>query len=342
MAGKTGPIGLKTIEYLNKYPGASELAIARKIVDDLPHLFKNIEAARNSIRWHNKKVKKRGKLAKSPVVPRTGTYTRENPFGLPSSHALIRTPFHLPKVNNNILILSDLHFPYQDNKAITRAIKYGIEHKINTIFINGDLLDCFQLSRFEKDYENRPSTKDEIDLAKDFLTLLREIFPKAQIYYHMGNHDVRYERFMTTHSIMMKDLFGDSDTSLESRLNLINLRIHLIGDKQITHCGTSGLSIHHGHYIFRQAQSPVSPAKTISDKMGLSMVCGHTHKISEFTKIDGYGKIHTCWSSGSLCELLPDYSPMANNYTHGFAHAIIHKDDSFTVRNYRLNNGKIL
>lgn len=341
MAGKIGRVGELTLEYLLRYPKASEAAVARKLVEDYPEHFSSVQLARNAIGWHKgRRVSKGYRSKRNLDLPKI--FTRENPYGIPASHALKRMPYILPKVNNNILIISDLHFPYHDPKSIHRAIKYGLDNKVNTIFINGDLLDCFQLSKFEKDYENRPSSKEEIELAKEFLTNLRKFFPKAQIYYHLGNHDIRYERFMNTHSIMMKDLFGDDEITLESRLGLIKLRIHLIGDKQITHCGTSGLSIHHGHYIFRGAQSPVSPAKTIFDKMGMSMICGHTHKISEFTKIDGKGAIHTCWSSGSLCELLPDYSPMANNYAHGFAHAIIHKDDTFTLRNYRMSNGKIL
>lgn len=340
---KVGQVGLKAIEYLKKYPKASILSLATKLHQDHPALFRNIQAGRNAIGWHLNLYKTRDrKYSPSVTIKHTTPFSKQNPYGLPPSYALPRVPFILPKINNNILVLSDLHFPYQDNGSITRAIRYGLEHKVNTIFINGDLLDCFQLSKFEKNPDNRPTTKEEIELAKDFLTKLRKLFPTAQIYYHLGNHDVRYERFMTSHSIMLKDLFGDDETSLESRLNLINLRIHMIGDKQITYCGTSGLLFHHGHYIFRGVQSPVSPAKTIYDKMGLSMICGHTHKISEFTKIDGYGNIHTCWSTGSLAELLPDYAPMANNYAHGFAHAIIHLDNTFTVRNYRLSNGKIL
>ena len=343
MAGKKSLSGITAVTYINKYPGASDNAIAKKLHKDYPELYRNLEAARTVVRYHLKRPGAPGyKKCRTEAVPRTRIFTREDPFGIPPSHAKKREPNYLPVVNNNILILSDLHIPYHDDTAIKRAIRYGLDQNVNTIFINGDLLDCFQLSRFEKDYKNRPSTKIELELAKHFLTSLRGYFPEAQIYYHLGNHDIRYEKFMHTHNIMMSDLFGDDEVTLETRLGLIDLNIHLIGDKQITHCGTSGLSLHHGHYIFRGATSPVSPAKTILDKMGMSMICGHTHKISEFTKIDGRGQIHTAWSTGSLCELSPDYSPMASNYTHGFSHAIIHRDNTFTVRNYRMNDGKIL
>lgn len=342
MAGKLSLAGIKALDMLNKYPTASENSIAKKLHKDHPLQFPTVQAARNVIRWHSG-VQRDGRGYKKKIpIERKSTATRENPFGFPQSHALKREPFILPTANNNILIISDLHIPYHDTKSLNCAVNYGLKNNVNTIFINGDLLDCYQLSRFEKDPDKR-STYHELEDGREFLARLRKLFPKAQIYYHLGNHDIRYERFMNYQRIMMKDLFGDDETSLETRLDLIKQRIHLIGDKQITQCGPDGnLMIHHGHYIFRSAASPVSPAKTVYDKMGISMICGHTHKISEFTRIDGKGRISTCWSSGSLCELLPDYSPMANNYAHGFAHAVIHKDGTFTLRNFRLSNGKIL
>lgn len=340
MAGNVSPVGIKTLEYLKKYPSASENAIAKQLHQDHPLLFPNVQAGRNAVRWHTGQTRNGdGRKAQNPILRNT-QFSRENPFGIPESHAIKRIPFYLPKVNNNILLISDLHIPYHDYKALNCALKYGLKEKVNTIFINGDLLDCHQLSRFEKDPSKR-STYNEVEAAKEFLTNLRKSFPKAQIYYHLGNHDIRYERFMNMHSIMMKDMFGDDEVTLESRLNLIKLRIHLIGDRQISYAGPH-LAIHHGHYIFKSQTSPVSPAKTIHDKMGMSMICGHTHKISEFTKTDAKGSISTCWSTGSLAELLPDYSPMANNYAHGFSHIIVHKDDTFTVRNFRVSEGKIL
>ena len=340
--GEVSIAGEKARELITKSKGVSQMAMARKLLNDNPLLIKDVEHARALIRWHVGRMKSNGRLNPDPV-PFTSHFTRENPYGLPPSHEELRAPFILPKVNNNILVLSDLHIPYHSIDALNVAIKYGLENKVNTIFINGDLLDCHQLSKYEKDPKKR-STVQELTAGKEFLQTLRKLFPKAQMYYHLGNHDIRYERFLNIHKLMFQDLFGDSGMmDLETRLELIKTKVTLIGDKQITHCGITGkLALHHGHYLFRGATSPVSPAKTILDKMSMSMICGHTHKISEYTKTDGRGDILTAWSSGSLAELLPDYAPMANNYAHGFAHARIKDSGDFVVRNFRIKNGKIL
>lgn len=327
------------LEYLRRFPKSSKLSIARMLYKDHPLLFTSVDNARTVVRKHtNSQGKSSRSCNQSERIIHQSGHTRENPYGLPASYEEIRLPYILPRVNNNILIISDLHIPYHNIAAINCAIKYGLEQKVNTIFINGDLLDFYAFSRFEKDPRKR-SAKDEIEAGKEFLAKLRKLFPHAGIYYHLGNHCIRYQKWLMAHP----EIFDDPYFELETRLELIKQKIHLIGDKQITHCGKEGhLSLHHGHYIFRGAQSPVSPAKTIYDKMAMSMICGHTHKVSEYTMTNGKNKLFTCWSTGSLCELLPDYSPMANKYAHGFAHAIIKNDGTFSVRNFRINEGKIL
>jgi len=334
MAGKRTVIGDVAIEYLKNFPNHSKLALARMMAKENPSIFKDVETARSVIRQRTGAMGERQKRYTKDIVEHSSGHSRENPFGFPASHEEKREPYILPKANNNILIISDLHIPYHTIEAVNCAIKYGLDNKVNTIFINGDLMDFYMFSRFEKDPRKR-SAKDEIEAGKEFLATLRRLFPNAGIYYHLGNHDTRYEKWLMSHP----EVFGDPYFELETRLELIKQRIHLIGDKQITKAGK--LSIHHGHYIFRSATSPVSPARTILLKAKKSMICGHTHKISEATGIDLDGDIITTWSSGSLCELTPDYTPMCNDYSHGFAHAII-KEDSFTLKNFRIHRGKIL
>lgn len=327
--------GEKAREILLKYPKASDNALAKLLLKENPLLIRDLNNARNLIQWHQGKKTGAGRYRSSDPIVRNNGHTRNNPLGLPSSHEEKREPYILPKVNNNILIISDLHIPYHTIDALECAIKYGLEQKVNTIFINGDLLDCYQFSRFEKDPRKR-SAAEEIGAAKEFLYTLRKLFPKAGIYFSIGNHDLRYEKWLMQHP----EIFGDPYFELETRLDLIKLKIHQIGDKQITKAGK--LNIHHGHYIFRGGTSPVSPARTILLKAKQSMICGHTHKISEATGINISGEICTCWSSGSLCELTPDYSPMCNDYSHGFAHVKVNDDGTFMLKNIRIYEGKIL
>lgn len=229
-------------EYLLKFPDHADLTMARKIFADNPLLWSSVETVRSAIRGiKGKKRTKTDYKDKSMHVQPTFNY---NPYKLPDSEEKIREPYILPVADNNILLISDLHIPYHNIKAITLALDYGKENKVNTIIINGDLMDFYQMSRFEKDPRKR-SIKFEFDSTKAFLVILREAFPNAQIYWLKGNHDVRYEHWLMSKA---PEVFDDPYFQMEERLRLNEQRIHLIGDKILVKAGK--LHIHHGHLFF--------------------------------------------------------------------------------------------
>ena len=103
--------------------------------------------------------------------------------------------FYLPKELKNLLVLSDIHLPYHHIKACDEAIDYGIQKKIDTILLNGDILDCYQLSKFNPDPRYR-KFGEEIIAFQQFIKVLQKAFPKVRIYYKLGNHEERYEKIM--------------------------------------------------------------------------------------------------------------------------------------------------
>ena len=259
-----------------------------------------------------------------------------NPYKLPESHQEERKPFILPKSCDNILLLSDLHIPYHDIKAITLSLDYGVENKVNTIFINGDLMDFHKASKFQADPRKR-SIKQEFDATKEFLRVLRRTFPNALIYWLKGNHCIRYEKFLLT---KVQEIWDDPYYTLEERLRLNEEKIVLIDDKVLVKAGK--LSITHGHHVFKGVFVPVNPARGAFMKAKQSVIVGHLHRSSYHPEVDMDGKVIGCWSTGCLCELKPDYSPLVSNAQHGFAHITIEKSGDYTVKNFQIINGKIL
>jgi hypothetical protein len=73
-----------------------------------------------------------------------------------------------------------------------------------------------------------------------------------------------------------------------------------------------------------------------------SMLCGHVHVESSHTEPDVDNKINTCFTVGSMCTLSPEYQPFGGKSCHGFAHILTNPDKSFSVKNYRIYEGKIL
>lgn len=322
--------------FLEKFPDHGDLTLAKLIYKKHPIAFKDVENCRSivrNVRGHNgvKNLKATGKKdLYKPITNNT------NPYKLPESEEKVREPFILPKACNNILLISDLHIPYHSIDAITAALDYGKKEEINTVVINGDLIDFAMISRFEKDLRKR-DVRFEFDTTKEFFRVLRRTFPNAKFYWLKGNHCVRWEHFLMAKA---PEIFNDPYFSLEERLKLSEERVEVLGDKVLMKAGK--LFIHHGHLFFRGFIAPVNSARGLFLRAKQSMICGHVHKISEHTETNLNGDIITCWSTGSLCELSPDYAPYATNYAHGFAHIRTENDGSYNVKNFRIFKGKIL
>lgn len=303
--------------------------LARIIYKENPLLYNTEETIRKQLMKIEGKGSSRVKIThKKPNRP-------TNPYNLPKSYQKERKPFILPVACNNILFIADIHAPYHDVNALTIVINYGKKHKINTVFINGDLLDFYLLSRFEKDPRKR-SVKEEFDAAKEILRILRREFPKAQIYWLAGNHDQRYSKWLMT---KVYEIFDDQYYQMPERLRLNEEKINFIEEDVLVKMGK--LNVTHGHLLFKGVFTPVNPSRGAFLKAKKSIIVSHLHRSSHHPEIDIDGNVISCWSTGCLCELRPDYNPLVSNSQHGFAHITTEKNGDYHVRNYQIINGKI-
>ena len=306
------------------------LKLARIMYGKEKLTFKDVEQCRTFLRaiegkaWGSK-VKNALKVEERP----------RNPYNLPESYQEKREPLRLPLTCNNILLISDLHIPYHDIDAVTIALEYGVEHKVNTIFIAGDLIDLHKISKFQSDPKKR-SIKQEFDATKQFLRVLRQLFPTQEIYWLKGNHCSRMEKYLLQKA---QEIWDDPYFHLEERLRLNEERVHLIDDKVLVKAGK--LNITHGHHVFKGIFTPVSPARGAWMKAKQNIIVGHLHRSSHHVETDINGETTASWSLGCLCEKLPDYQPLVSNSQHGFAHVIVEPNGDFSVKNYTIINGKL-
>lgn len=322
-------------EWRAKYPDTPNRKLARMMYNKCKTAFKDEEDARGRLRYIEGQTgpEHRKAVIKTEFVRNVSRPV--NPYKLPESYAEDRTPFKLPLACDNILLISDLHIPYHDLQAITIALDYGVQQKVNTVFINGDLIDNSKCSRFESDPRKR-SPKQEFDATREFLVALRNTFPSAEIYWLKGNHCIRWEKFLLEKA---SEIWDDPYFHLEERLGLNNIRVKLLDDKRLVKAGK--LSITHGHLIMRGFFSPVNSARGVYMKAKQSTIIGHVHKHSSHSETDMDGNVITTYSTGSLCELKPDYSPMVANYQHGFAHITVQRNGDYNVRNFQIIKGKL-
>jgi len=321
-------------EYLEKFPTLNSHTLSRLIYKDNPEVWSDAGTVRGLIRYHRGASgdKNRKHLADERFVREPGTY---NYFNIPQSDEEEYKPFTLPKVNNNILLMADLHIPYHSVDAINAAFSYGKRKEVNTIILNGDIMDCYQLSDFEKDPRKR-NFIEELDVTKEFLDTLQEEFPNCVIYYKEANHERRVQRYL---KIKAPELYGIPEFNLDVLLGLGARGIHWLKDKQYLKAGK--LSILHGDEIGRGVFSPVNFARTLFTKTKTNAIANHSHTTSEHSENALDGDPIVCWSSGALCGLHPQWNPI-NKWNHGAAHIRTNPDGTFKVFNFRIFNGKVL
>jgi predicted phosphodiesterase len=327
----TGKLAKK---YLKKYPNLPILTIAKLMHSENDMHFNSVDHARSSLKRHAGLSGPKSRKNADPEIQRKVTYNYAPFNNIPKSFKSGPNDFTLPRDANHILLLSDIHFPYHDEEALAAAIQYGMEKEINTVLLNGDILDFYQLSRFDKD-PSKPKMKVELEQGRWFMKALREAFPNARIYYKIGNHEDRLEKWLR---IKAPEWIGTEEFELKMLLRFGENQIQLIDSEATIKVGN--LNIIHGHeYI---GGGTVNPARNLYLKAKASTICGHFHRKSEFTTRDINNKIQGAWTTGCLCELYPEYMKGHSDWVHGFAVIKVEKDGNFSVENKMIIDGVIV
>jgi predicted phosphodiesterase len=321
-----------SIEYRKKYGmKMPTLTLARIMYKENIELFKSVDSARSSLRRLEGKV---GNAEKKYLSNKDFIMNEErpkNPWKLPESDEAKYEPFILNA--KKLAVLSDIHVPYHSMSALECALDKIYEEKPDAILLNGDTVDFYGLSRFQKDPRKR-SVAHELQALNEFLDILKQF--EAKIIYKLGNHDERYDHYLQHKA---PELLGISDFEFKNLLKAGERKMDVVGEKRIIKANK--LNIIHGHE-YPSVFSPVNIARGLYMKGKVSAMQGHNHQTSEHTETDMNGEIVTTWSLGCLCELNPAYMPL-NRWGHGMA--IVDLSDNkkdFEVRNYRIYKGKIL
>lgn len=223
--------------------------------------------------------------------------------------------------NQTILVLSDIHCPYHDVDALTRAMS-SVEDPDSVILL-GDVLDFHRISKYPNDRDTLSFT-EELIIGKQLLYGIRERFPNAKIYYIEGNHEVRLDAYIQRNANELSDL---PSLRMEALLGLDDIEIPYIKNGFI-HCGD--MTFLHGHEM--RGIGGVNPSRKLFAKMHKSAMCGHLHRPDVFYTRDGAGKLIQCHVIGHLGEPNPRYHPR-NDWQHGYAIVDVSKNGYIRVQN---------
>ena len=230
-------------------------------------------------------------------------------------------------MKNKFVVLSDIHFPYHDEKALKAVYNFLSNTHVDTIILNGDILDFYDVSSFDKDPDRINSLQKEIDMAQKFFKKLRGLAPKAKIVFVKGNHEDRIERYLKKHP----ELYSLDALKLPNLLNLDNYAIEY-KDKGFK---LGSLKIIHGDMVRKFSGYTARGELEKHDSSGIS---SHTHRggVYYYRTPERY----LAWfESFCLCDLNPEYISEPN-WQQGFLYGYVEKD-SFAVTPIPIVDGKI-
>lgn len=321
-------------EYCRRFPQSSHLALARKIRKENKGLYANLKAAETAVR------RARGKQ---------GANSRSmcHPHGLYESAARSDRDGHLlPEGKVQMpdweilrydaagwwLVISDIHIPWHNRQAVEMFADEARRRKVVGILLNGDIVDCHECSDHERDPRVRVFA-EEIRIVREFLSQLRRQFPKARIVWKLGNHEERYQKYMMRHAPELLDL---DDFKWESICRTADSRVEVVADCQPIRLGQ--LATIHGHEYRFAISNPVSASRGLFLRGGVSALCGHFHRTSQFSKRDLLDHVVSVWSAGCLCDLRPRWLPI-NDWNHGGAFVRVGAGGEYELDNYRIIDG---
>lgn len=328
--------GETVIQYLEKYTDLPTNSLAKIVYSDNPILFKSKEDARVLIRYYRgalgsrmrKGLTDRRFIREQQSIQEVMKSFRLDPEEEPDSDYVLEGV-------HTIGLLSDTHIPYHNYQAVETCLEYFDKKKIDCLVLNGDIVDFYQASTFVRDPRKR-SLADEIEMAREFMLFLRACFPDIRIIYKEGNHEERWEKFMY---IKAPELIGVHQFELTEVFDLENAGIEFVkGRKKIV---AGAMNIIHGHEFGRSVFNPVNPARGLFLRAKTNAICGHYHQTSSHHENNLDEDQIATWSTGCLCSLKPEYSPLAFvKWNHGAAILEI-GENSYKVNNFRVINGKV-
>lgn len=217
-----------------------------------------------------------------------------------------------------MLVWADVHFPFQDDSAISVLRQIARDLDPDKIICLGDVFDFFEISDYRAPADKEPDMQETLNLGVQHLEDMLEITQPSEAYFMGGNHEDRWDRLLQR---------AQRDIRFRQLLQLPKIKraldfAEVVGFEDLGYeysPYTEGwpliendmLVMTHGDLANKYV------ARTTMEKYGRSVIFGHMHRIQNYTKRDLKGQ-EAGWCIGCLSTLDPHYDPFAN-WQQGFA-----------------------
>jgi predicted phosphodiesterase len=200
------------------------------------------------------------------------------------------------------VVFGDVHGIYVDRKAWNILLQIIDDIKPQRVIINGDFMDCYSISTFDKDPNRNFNIQDEFEQANKLLDELQSVF-KGEIVFIFGNHCDRLRRLLWGETSELACL---PELCIEDKLHLNERRIKFIkpiGKSAYYKLGKMKI----GHFNVALQDSCAS-AKKLVTRYACTVLQSHTHRLGMYYKTFGEETDTVVGvECGCLCQLRPEY-----------------------------------
>lgn len=166
--------------------------------------------------------------------------------------------------NGTILVGSDLHcWPDVVSTSMMAFVDFNKRLKPDVVILNGDGLDGAGISRHGRiGWQQTPTVKEELESLSDYLDEVRKANPNALYKRTRGNHDARFDTFLSAHVPHFEGING------------VSLEDHLPGWEECTAVWVNGKECFIKH---RGRSGGVHSTFNEVRRLGTNFVHGHLH-----------------------------------------------------------------
>jgi predicted phosphodiesterase len=212
------------------------------------------------------------------------------------------------KETHRAVVLGDSHSVYVDEDAVSIALQIVKDFNPHTLVHLGDAVDCYSISKYERDPNRKLGLKEEIAKARELLWHLASAAHTADLYLLEGNHEDRLRRLIwgANSDVQQVLTLPEVERALSWRqlLHLDELGIQWVSQRdQTRNFILPKFLLKHGDRV--RSQSAYT-ARAEHEQYGTSGASGHTHRLGMYMIRDHNGS-HMWWEAGCLSRLDPDY-----------------------------------
>lgn len=227
-----------------------------------------------------------------------------------------------------VLVSSDHHSKWLDKFMWHVFLDTAKRMQPDVVVLNGDVLDCHDISRYPKDPTAGSDLQGEVNFCREMLRQLREVCPNTQIDWCEGNHEWRLIKYLTEcapglaglKSLEFGPLMGldDFEVNVVARRGFRRESARVADARNFKVYGDNALLVTHG------SKTGSNPARSELLRWNMTGISGHIHRPCVAATSD-YFRTRTWTTTGCMArrDLAWTYNESPTEWVQGFAYASI-------------------